>query len=235
MTTKISPLFSKLHEKMYLQIRVFARNVDTPKMSIDMLDGIMRVLEATKGPGLSIKAVGVKEDEATPIESIFAAEDAMMALADEGQTMEVPSVASGGNTLGDHYAALAIYINRAANIIAARTRRGSGNVALMSPKALAILSGATTSAFKMLTPTADNEGRWKHAGTLSATIQVYTSEEMDENTIIVAYVGASENGGDGPGEVFKTEDGLALYVLADDPSALGNAADYLQKITLTNV
>jgi hypothetical protein len=46
--------------------------------------------------------------------------------------------------VGDEHAALAVMINRAANKIAQRTRRGAGNFAVVSPHTLTVLQSATT-------------------------------------------------------------------------------------------
>jgi len=53
--------------------------------------------------------------------------------------------------VGDEHAALAVMINRAANLIAQRTRRGAANWAVVSPAALTVLQSATTSAFARTT------------------------------------------------------------------------------------
>ena len=53
--------------------------------------------------------------------------------------------------VGDQHAALAVLINRSANLIASRTRRGAGNYVVVSPTILTVLQSATTSAFARTT------------------------------------------------------------------------------------
>src|SRR5210317_1997024 len=57
------------------------------------------------------------------------------------------AVSGTATFVGDEHAALAVMINRAANKIAQRTRRGAGNWAVVSPAVLTVLQSATTSAF----------------------------------------------------------------------------------------
>ena len=158
--------------------------------------------------------------------------------------------------VGDEHAALAVLINREANLIAQRTRRGAANYAVMSPFALTILQSATTSAFARTTEgTFEAPTNTKFVGTLNGAMRVYVN----------SYAGDSENiliGYKGPGEVdapafycpyiplmssgvvidpatfepvvsFMTRYG---YVeLTNTASSLGNAQDYLSTIGLTNV
>ena len=151
---------------------------------------------------------------------------------------------------------MAVLINREANLIAQRTRRGAANYAVMSPFALTILQSATTSAFARTTEgTFEAPTNTKFVGTLNGAMRVYVN----------SYAGDSENiliGYKGPGEVdapafycpyiplmssgvvidpatfepvvsFMTRYG---YVeLTNTASSLGNAQDYLSTIGLTNV
>ena len=64
-------------------------------------------------------------------------------------TYDQGAVSGTANFVGDQHAALAVLINRAANDIASRTRRGAGNYIVVSPTALTILQSATTSAFAL--------------------------------------------------------------------------------------
>jgi len=162
--------------------------------------------------------------------------------------------ASGTATfVGDEHAALAVLINREANRIAQRTRRGAGNYAVMSPTALTILQSATTSAFARTTEgTFEAPTNTKFVGTLNGAMRVYVnSYASDATPVLVGYKG--------PGEVdapafycpyiplmssgvvidpatfepvvsFMTRYG---YVeLSNTASSLGNAGDYLSKINI---
>ena len=48
-------------------------------------------------------------------------------------TYDQANVSGQATFVGDQHAALAVLINRAANLIAARTRRGAGNYVVVSP------------------------------------------------------------------------------------------------------
>ena len=54
-------------------------------------------------------------------------------------TYDQAAVSGTATFVGDEHAALAVQINRVANLIAQRTRRGAGNYAVVSPFALTIL------------------------------------------------------------------------------------------------
>ena len=55
------------------------------------------------------------------------------------------AVSGTATYVGDEHAALAVMINRVANKIAQRTRRGAGNWAVVSPTALTMLQSASIS------------------------------------------------------------------------------------------
>ena len=153
--------------------------------------------------------------------------------------------------VGDQHAALAILINRAANLIAARTRRGAGNYVVVSPTVLTVLQSATTSAFALTT-----EGPFeaptntKFVGTLNNTMRVFVDQYANDSTpVLVGYKGDGEIDAAAfyctyiplmssgtvidpatfePTVSFMTRYG---YVeLNNQASSLGNAADYLAKI-----
>ena len=68
-----------------------------------------------------------------------------------GFTYNQAAVSGTATYVGDEHAALAVVMNRAANRIAQRTRRGAGNWAVVSPAALTVLQSASTSAFARTT------------------------------------------------------------------------------------
>ena len=156
--------------------------------------------------------------------------------------------------VGDEHAALAVLINRSANIIAARTRRGAGNYVVISPTMLTVLQSATTSAFARTT-----EGPFeaptntKFVGTLNGTMRVFVDQYAADNApVLVGYKGDGEIDAAAfycpyiplmssgtvldpatfePTVSFMTRYG---YVeLNNQASSLGNAADYLSKIDVT--
>jgi len=170
--------------------------------------------------------------------------------------------ASSGNIsgtpafIGDKHAVLAIGINRAANLIAARTRRGAGNYIVVSPEALTILQSASTSTFARTTEGSfDAPTNTKFVGTLNGSIKVFVDNYAADGTkVLVGYKGSSET--DAPafycpyiplmstGPVmdptsfepvvsFMTRYGYKE--LTNTASSLGNAADYVDAVTLSGV
>lgn len=93
--------------------------------------------------------------------------------------------------VGDVHAALAILINRQANLIASRTRRGAGNWVVVSPTALTILQSATTSAFARTTEgTFEAPTNTKFVGTLNNSLRVYVDQYAADNTpVLIGYKG----------------------------------------------
>jgi hypothetical protein len=164
------------------------------------------------------------------------------------------SAVSGTATfVGDEHAALAIQINRVANRIAQRTRRGAGNWAVVSPTALTILQSATTSAFARSTEgTFEAPTNTKFVGTLNSAMRVYVNAYASDTTnILIGYKGSSEadaaafycpyiplmsSGVVLDPSTFEPVVGFLTrygYVeLSNTASSLGNAADYLGTIDM---
>jgi hypothetical protein len=166
-------------------------------------------------------------------------------------TYDQSAVSGTANFVGDQHAALAVLINRAANDIAARTRRGAGNYIVVSPTALTILQSATTSAFARTTEgTFEAPTNTKFVGTLNSSVRVYVNHYAgDASPILVGYKGANEM--DAPAfycpYIPLMSSGVVLdpatfeptvsfmtrygYVeLSNTASSLGNAADYVNTI-----
>jgi hypothetical protein len=166
------------------------------------------------------------------------------------------AVSGTATFVGDEHAALAVAINRVANVIAQRTRRGAGNWAVVSPQALTILQSATTSAFARTTEgTFEAPTNTKFVGTLNSAMKVYVNTyAADDSAIVVGYKGSSESDAAAfycpyiplmssgvvldpstfePVVSFMTRYG---YVeLTNTASSLGNAADYLGQVTIAGV
>ena len=172
------------------------------------------------------------------------------------ESYDQSSVSGTATFVGDEHAALAILINRVANVIAQRTRRGAGNYAVVSPQALTILQSATTSAFARSTEgTFEAPANTKFVGTLNAAMRVYVNAyAADDSNVLVGYKGASE--ADAPAfycpyiplmssgvvldpSTFEPVVGFLTrygYVeLNNTASSLGNAADYLGTVAISNV
>jgi hypothetical protein len=96
--------------------------------------------------------------------------------------------------VGDQHAALAILINRQANLIAARTRRGAGNWVVVSPTALTILQSATTSAFARTTEGVfEAPTNTKFVGTLNNAMRVYVNQYASDDTpVLCGFKGSTE-------------------------------------------
>ena len=170
-------------------------------------------------------------------------------------TYDQSAVSGTATFVGDEHAALAVQINRVANLIAQRTRRGAGNFAVVSPFALTILQSATTSAFARTTEgTFEAPTNTKFVGTLNSAMRVYVDGYAADSTdVLVGYKGSSESDAAAfycpyiplmssgvvldpatfePVVSFMTRYG---YVeLSNTASSLGNAADYLGKVAIDN-
>ena len=85
---------------------------------------------------------------------------------------------------------LSLVLNRAANFIASKTRRGAGNFVLVSPKVLEILLNSPTAAFARFGECAPEKKHKSHVGILNNIMHVYVSEHVDG--AIVGYKGPGE-------------------------------------------
>jgi hypothetical protein len=171
------------------------------------------------------------------------------------ETFDQAAVSGTATFVGDEHAALAVLINRVANKIAARTRRGAGNYAVVSPTALTILQSATTSAFARSTEgTFEAPTNTKFVGTLNASMRVYVDGYAQDNTsVLIGYKGSSE--ADAPAfycpyiplmssgvvldpSTFEPVVGFLTrygYIeLTNTASSLGNASDYVGEVAITN-
>lgn len=94
--------------------------------------------------------------------------------------------------IGDVHASLATMINRQANLIAQRTRRGGGNWLVVSPTALTILQSASTSAFARTTEGVfEAPTNTKYVGTLNNTLRVYVDQYASDATpVLVGFKGS---------------------------------------------
>jgi hypothetical protein len=180
----------------------------------------------------------------------------LRSLAGTAATYDQATVSGTATFVGDEHAALAVQINRASNLIAQRTRRGAGNWAVVSPFALTILQSATTSAFARTTEgTFEAPTNTKFVGTLNNAMRVFVDTyAADNQAVLVGYKGSSESDAAAfycpyiplmssgvvldpdtfePVVSFMTRYG---YVeLNNTASSLGNAADYLAKVEISNV
>ena len=182
--------------------------------------------------------------------------NSLRSLAPTEEAYDQAAVSGTATFVGDEHAALAVMINRVANKIAQRTRRGAGNWTVVSPQALTVLQSATTSAFARTTEgTFEAPTNQKMVGTLNGSMKVYADTyAADDTAVLVGYKGSSEADAAAfycpyiplmssgvvldpatfePVVSFMTRYG---YVeLSNTASSLGNAADYLGEISVANV
>jgi hypothetical protein len=172
-------------------------------------------------------------------------------LATTEYTYNQSQVSGTATFVGDEHAALAVLINRVANLIAQRTRRGAGNWAVVSPAALTVLQSATTSAFARTTEgTFEAPTNTKFVGTLNGAMKVFVnSYAQDDTPVLVGYKGSSETDAAAfycpyiplmssgvvldPGTFEPVVSFMTRYgyiELTNTASSFGNAADYLGEI-----
>ena len=180
----------------------------------------------------------------------------LRALAAQEFTYNQAAVSGTATFVGDEHAALAVLINRSANLIAQRTRRGAGNWAIVSPATLTVLQSATTSAFARTTEgTFEAPTNNKFVGTLNGAMRIYVDSYANDSTpVLVGYKGSSEADAAAfycpyiplmssgvvldpntfePVVGFMTRYG---YVeLTNTASSLGNAGDYVSEIAVQNL
>jgi len=179
-------------------------------------------------------------------------------LASVEQTYDQSLVSGNATFVGDEHAALAIQINRTANLIGQRTRRGAGNWSVVSNQALTILQSATTSAFARTTEgTFEAPTNTKFVGTLNNSMRIYVdsylSDTNDANQVLIGYKGTTETDAAAfycpyiplmssgvvldPNTFEPVVGFLTRYgylELSNTSSSLGNAADYLGKVAITS-
>jgi len=182
--------------------------------------------------------------------------NSLLALAPNTYNFNQATVSGTATFVGDEHAALAVLINRSANLIAQRTRRGAGNWAVVSPEALTVLQSATTSAFARSTEgTFEAPTNNKFVGTLNNAMKIYVNSYAATGTsVLLGYKGSSEADAAAfycpyiplmssgvvldpstfePVVGFMTRYGYAE--LTNTASSLGNAADYLETIGISNL
>jgi hypothetical protein len=166
-------------------------------------------------------------------------------------TFNQAAVSGTATYVGDEMAALAVMINQQANLIAARTRRGAANWAVVSPTALTILQSATTSSFARTTEgTFEAPTNTKFVGTLNSTMRVYVNQyASDGDPVLIGYKGPTETDAAayycpyiplmsvGPVMDPQTFEPVVSFMtrygyleLTNTANSFGNAADYLSKV-----
>jgi hypothetical protein len=180
----------------------------------------------------------------------------LRSLATTEYTYNQATVSGTATFVGDEHAALAVLINRVANLIAQRTRRGAGNYAVVSSASLTVLQSATTSAFARTTEgTFEAPTNTKFVGTLNGSMRVFVdSYASDTVPVLVGYKGSSE--ADAPAfycpYIPLMSSGVVLDPTTFEPvvsfmtrygfieltntaSSFGNAGDYVGEIAVSNL
>ena len=168
-------------------------------------------------------------------------------------TYNQAAVSGTATYVGDEHAALAVMINQQANLVAARTRRGAANWAVVSPTALTILQSATTSTFARTTEGVfEAPTNTKFVGTLNSTMRVYVDQYApDSEAVLIGYKGPTETDAaayycpyiplmsTGPVMDPNTFEPVVSFMtrygyleLTNSANSFGNAADYLSKVAI---
>ena len=245
-------------KRMSIQILKQTVEAKTRKLSARWTFESAQDAQAQQGIDIEAEIMAALAQEITAEidQEVLASLRSLAGSAESDVQYDQSSVSGTATFVGDEHAALAVMINRVANKIAARTRRGAGNYAVVSPYALTILQSATTSAFARTTEgTFEAPTNTKMVGTLNGAMKVYVDAYASDATdVLVGYKGSSES--DAPAfyapYIPLMSSGVVLdpstfepvvsfmtrygYVeLSNVASSLGNAADYLGRISIANV
>ena len=242
-----------------LSIQILKQTVEakTRKLSARWTFEAAQDAQAQQGIDIEAEIMAALAQEITAeIDQEILSSLATLAGTQNEEAYDQTAVSGTATFVGDEHAALAVQINRVANRIAQRTRRGAGNWAVVSPQALTILQSATTSAFARTTEgTFEAPTNTKFVGTLNGAMKVYVNTYAADNSkVLVGYKGANESDAAAfycpyiplmssgvvldpstfePVVSFMTRYG---YVeLSNTASSLGNAADYLGTVSITGV
>ena len=243
-----------------LSIQILKQTVEakTRKLSARWTFEAAQDAQAQQGIDIEAEIMAALAQEITAEidQEILASLRSLAGSAESDVQFDQAGVSGTATFVGDEHAALAVMINRVANKIAARTRRGAGNWAVVSPTMLTVLQSATTSAFARTTEgTFEAPTNTKMVGTLNGAMKVYVDAYASDATdVLVGFKGSSES--DAPAfyapYIPLMSSGVVLdpgtfepvvsfmtrygYVeLSNVASSLGNAADYLGRVSISNV
>lgn len=241
--------------KMSIQILKQTVEAKTRKLSARWTFEAAQDAQAQQGIDVEAEIMAALAQEITTEIDQEIIQSLMVLAGTATQTYDQSAVSGTATFVGDEHAALAVQINRVANLIAQRTRRGAGNWAVVSPLALTILQSATTSAFARTTEgTFEAPTNTKFVGTLNNAMKVYVNTyAADSAPVLVGYKGSSESDcayfycpyiplmSSGvvldpatfePVVSFLTRYGVAE--LTNVASSLGNSGDYLGKVNISD-
>ena len=225
---KLSPLFSVTTDPNHQSVRV---GLVTPLTMTDSLNQFGVVSPAGRG---SLSPVLRTTYTTYPVSSIEEAEYKLMSIA---TNMDVQEPNRISQEVGSMWL---LVINRAANLIAARTRRDKGNVVLMHPDLWKVISKLDTgwTPYENIKENFKEIGRWTQVCyTFNGNMSVFISDCMSHNEVMVLYrnnpIYSDKLVLDGPAILLLNKNSFNLMCLANDPSALGSAQDYIVRIRLT--
>jgi hypothetical protein len=239
-----------------MNIQIMKQTVEAKSRKLSARWTFEAAQDANSMHGIDVEAeimAALAQEITTEIDQEILGSLKALAVGGASHAYDQTAVSGTATFVGDEHAALAVGINKVANEIAQKTRRGAGNWAVVSPTVLTMLQSATTSAFARTT-----EGPFeaptntKFVGTLNGAMKIYVDTFNTDNKIVVGYKGSSESDAAAfycpyvplmssgtvldpatfePVVSFMTRYG---YVeLNNTASSLGNAADYLGLVTVT--
>lgn len=183
----------------------------------------------------------------------------LIALAGTSDTFDMNGTFTGvPNYVGDRHAVLGVLINRIANEIARKTRRGAGNFIVVSPLVASVLQSASKAVFSpAVAGSFEAPNGTKLVGVLNGSIKVYTyiyhdtgaeavligykggSGEMDTGYFYCPYVPLMSSGVITDPSTYNPQVSLMTRygkcTFTDSTKSLGNSADYYGKITVANL
>ena len=183
----------------------------------------------------------------------------LIALAGTTESFDMSGQFTGvPNYVGDRHAILGVLINKVANEIARKTRRGPANWIVVSPLVVSVLQSAAKSVFApAVAGSFDGPNNTKLVGTLNGSIKVYTYIYHDQGTepIVMGFKGGSGEMDSGyfycpyiplmssgvvvdpntfnPHVSLMTRYGKATFTQSS--TSLGNSADYYGRISVANL
>ena len=183
----------------------------------------------------------------------------LIALAGTTESFDMAGTFTGvPNYVGDRHAVLGVLINKVANEIARKTRRGPANWIVVSPLVVSVLQSAAKSVFApAVSGSFDGPNNTKLVGTLNGSIKVYTyiyhdqgtepilmgfkggSGEMDAGYFYCPYVPLMSSGVVVDPNTFNPHVGLMTRygkaTFTNTATSLGNSADYYGRISVANL
>lgn len=183
----------------------------------------------------------------------------LIALAGTTESFDMAGTFTGvPNYVGDRHAVLGVLINKVAQEIARKTRRGPANFIVVSPLVVSVLQSAAKSVFApAVSGSFEGPNNTKLVGVLNGAIKVYTYIYHDQGTepILLGYKGGSGEMDSGyfycpyvplmssgvvvdpntfnPHVSLMTRYGKATFT--NTSTSLGNSADYYGRISVANL